>query len=305
MENEKGGAFGSEGGTRAAGGGSPATASRPGRAMPAAFEPREPRYALEDAVLPERTLKAVLDALAARELEDLVFGTWGLGAGRAHTRRVGINLYGPPGTGKTMVAHGIAARLGKRILVVDYADIESKYVGDTPKNLSVAFGVATEEDCVIFFDEADAILSRRLTSMQNATDTSVNQTRSVLLTLLNDFEGVAIFATNFIENYDPAFMRRMLAQVRFELPDLACVERLLSGMMPPAMPTDASPAGLARAAVGLSGGELANAVLLAALRGARDEPPFVRREYFLEAFASIRAGLEANRGRPAPPALRS
>lgn len=57
--------------------------------------------------------------------------------------------------------------------------------------------------------------------MSSATDVSVNQTRSVLLTLMNNHEGLIIFTTNFIENYDPAFMRRILSHILFELP---CIE---------------------------------------------------------------------------------
>lgn len=264
--------------------------------VPVSYRPQEPRFRLDEAVLSPRVRGAVLDALTAREREELVFDTWGLASARRHTRRVGINLYGPPGTGKTMVAHGIAHKLGKRLLIINYADIESKFVGDTPKNLSVAFRLAVDEDCVLFFDEADAILSRRLTSMGNATDTSVNQTRSVLLTLLNDYEGVVVFATNFIENYDPAFMRRMLAHIRFELPDGERRLELLRSMLPASLPTDADPRALADRSEGLSGGDLSNAVLLAALRGARDDPPFVKADYFSEAFLSIRRGIEANSG---------
>ena len=50
-------------------------------------------------------------------------------------QRFSINFYDPPGTGKTMAAHALAHHLGKQILIVNYADIESKYVGDTPKNI--------------------------------------------------------------------------------------------------------------------------------------------------------------------------
>ncbi len=265
-----------------------------GPAARGSLEPREPRYGLDDLVLDEATRNALLEALSAREHEELVYGTWGLGSAHKHSKRTGINLYGPPGSGKTMAAHAIASRLGKRILVVDYSEIESKYVGDTPKNLSAVFATAKETDSVLFFDEADAILSRRLTSMSNATDTSVNQTRSVLLTLLNDYEGVVVFATNFISNYDPAFMRRMLAHVRFRLPDRERRLGLLGAMIPPSLPTDARKEELAEASEGLSGGELANAVVLAALRGARSGEGRVRHEWFLEAFASIRESQAAN-----------
>ena len=83
---------------------------------------------------------------------------------------MGINLYGPSGTGKTMAAHAIASHLQRNILIVNYADIESKFVGETPKNIRRAFEVAKETHSILFFDEADAILSRRVTSMTSATE---------------------------------------------------------------------------------------------------------------------------------------
>lgn len=88
-----------------------------------------------------------------------------------------------------MCAHAIAKELNKKIICVNYADIESKYVGETSKNLTSLFDYAKENDFVIFFDEADALLSKRVTNMSSSTDVSVNQTRSVLLTFVNDSLG--------------------------------------------------------------------------------------------------------------------
>lgn len=102
-------------------------------------------------------------------------------------KQIAINLYGLPGTGKTMAAHAIASALKRPMFAVNYADIESKYVGETSKNLTRLFKEAELIDAIIFFDEADAMLSRRVTNMSNSTDVSVNQTRSVLLTLMNNW----------------------------------------------------------------------------------------------------------------------
>lgn len=258
------------------------------------FVPQEPKYTFQDLILPQATHDEIMSALAAHDQSLLVYEVWGLGRTHRLTRRVGINLYGPPGTGKTMTAHAIAAYLRKRLLIVNYADIESKYVGDTPKNLARAFQLARETGCIVFFDEADAILSRRLSHMETATDTSVNQTRSVLLTLLNEHDGIMLFATNFIANYDPAFMRRILAHIRFVLPDLPCRRRLLEQFIPPEMPTNARVGELAELAEGLSGSEIANAVLLAALRGARSPRQFVEHRYLVEALARVNESLGEN-----------
>ena len=100
-------------------------------------------------------------------------------------------------------ANAIASQLGFKLLRVNYADIESKFVGETSKNLERLFSIAKEKHAVLLFDEADALLSKRVTDMTSATDVSVNQTRSVLLTLLDGYDGMVIFTTNFISNYDP------------------------------------------------------------------------------------------------------
>ena len=168
------------------------------------FVPEEPRYDLCDIILPQNVRDDILDVADYAHNSRIVFEQWGLSKTHKYSKRMGINLYGPPGTGKTMAAHAIAKHLGRKILAVNYADIESKYVGETPKNIRKAFEVAKETKSILFFDEADAILSRRVTNMSNATDVSVNQTRSVMLMILNYHEDFIIFATNFIENFDPA-----------------------------------------------------------------------------------------------------
>jgi SpoVK/Ycf46/Vps4 family AAA+-type ATPase len=78
-----------------------------------------------------------------------------------------------------MAAHAIAEQLGRQILTVDYSQIESKYVGETSKNLVAMFNYAKESKSVIFFDEADALLSKRVTDMSSSTDVTRMKTRSV------------------------------------------------------------------------------------------------------------------------------
>lgn len=268
--------------------------NRPAPALVTSFVPQLPRYTFEDLILPKATLEQIMNALAVREQSHVVFDLWGLGKIHKAARKVGMNLYGPPGTGKTTVAHAIAHHLNKSLLIINYADIESKFVGDTPKNLTTAFRIATETDSILFFDEADAILSRRLTNMTNATDTSVNQTRSVLLTLLNDYQGIILFATNFIANYDPAFMRRILAHIEFGLPDEPGRVRLFEKLMGNQMPTNARIAELASRAEGLSGSDIANAILLAAFRGARSPARFVEHQFLVEAIEGIKESRAAN-----------
>jgi SpoVK/Ycf46/Vps4 family AAA+-type ATPase len=253
-----------------------------------------PKYTFSDLILPHGTRDQINKALAFRHHHDLVFQQWGLDETHRHARRVCLNFYGPPGTGKTMAAHAVAHALDKELLIVNYAEIESKYVGETPKNLTAVFKRADEADAVIFFDEADALLSKRVTNMSNSTDTSVNQTRSVLLNILNDYDKTVLFATNFIENFDPAFMRRILAHVKFTLPDEACRRQLYALYIPKKMPNTIDIDGLARRYDGLSGSDIANAVLLAAFSAAERQAAAVETTDLEFAVQSIAASKKAN-----------
>ena len=190
------------------------------------FAPEEPKYTFDDMILPPRVREQILNAADYAQNSKIVFEQWGLEKTHKYSKRIGINLYGEPGTGKTMAAHAIAKHLGRKIIIVNYADVESKYVGETPKNIRKVFEAGKETGSIIFFDEADAILSRRVTNMTSATDVSVNQTRSVMLMAMNEYQDFIIFATNFISNFDPAFMRRISMHVKFELPDEDCRQKL-------------------------------------------------------------------------------
>ena len=258
------------------------------------YLPEEPKFSLNDIVLPTAVKEKILDIAEYAQNSKLVFEVWGLEETHKYSKRIGINLYGAPGTGKTMAAHAIAKHLDRKILVVNYADIESKYVGDTPKNIRRVFEAAKSTNSILFFDEADAILSRRVTNMSNATDVSVNQTRSVMLMLMNEFQDFIIFATNFIENFDPAFMRRISMHVEFPLPDLDCRKKLWQMYIPQKMPTDVDFDEIAEKFEGISGSDISNAVLNAAFKAARRKFKSVSKELFFEAINDILASRAAN-----------
>lgn len=134
------------------------------------------------------TYEEIHNALGIIQFKDKLFNEWNLSSVIKKNVNLCINLYGYPGTGKTMVAHAIANELNLKILQINYADVESKYVGETSKNLMKIFEYAEKNNVLILFDEADALLSKRVVDMHSATDVSVNQTRSVLLTLLVNLE---------------------------------------------------------------------------------------------------------------------
>lgn len=253
-----------------------------------------PKYTFSDLILDSKTLEELETVVSYQRCWKKVFETWGLANVMKERKNLFVNLYGAPETGKTMAAHAIASELNKELICVNYADIESKYVGETSKNLKNLFENPDNLENIIFFDEADALLSKRVTDMSSATDVSVNQTRSVLLTLLNSYEGIVIFATNFISNYDAAFMRRIQYHILFELPGLELREKLWNMYIPQQMPVNADKHILAEKYDGLSGSDISTAVMKAALRAARKNSEVVIQEDFEEAVNSILKSRKAN-----------
>ncbi|HZZ85376.1 MAG TPA: ATP-binding protein [Anaeromyxobacteraceae bacterium] len=237
------------------------------------FQPEAPRRRLEDLVVPAAVRSRIEAALAAIVHRRALYEEWGLDQVDPGGGKVAVNLWGPPGTGKSFCAEAIAAHLGKQLLKVNYAEIESKYVGDTPKNIKAAFARARETGAVLFFDEADSILGKRLTSVTQSADHGVNVSRSVMLLELDAFDGVVLFATNLAQNYDGAFVRRIRAHVEFELPDRDCRRRLWEFMLPESLPRaeDVDPEWLAGSSEALSGGDFVNVVVGAASRAVQRE----------------------------------
>ena len=263
---------------------------------PKTFSITQPKFTFDDLILPQNVLDELKTVVEAPRLWETVFRQWDLRSVMKDRENLFVDLYGDPGTGKTMAAHAIANAMNKDLLCVNYAEVESKYVGETGKNLLSLFDFAKNKDIVLFFDEADALLSKRVTNMNNATDVSVNQTRSVLLTLLNDYSGMVIFATNFVSNYDPAFMRRIQYHIKFTLPDEILRERLWRKYIPPKMPVNIDFSEISKKYAGISGSDISNAVLKAALRAAKSSEELVRHEYFCDAVQSIIDSKSANSG---------
>ena len=199
------------------------------------------------------------------ECKDLIYNKWGFAEVDAIPRSI-LNFYGEPGTGKTMCAHAIAHHLGKPILALNYSEIESKYVGEAPKNLQKAFDTAKETDSVLFFDEADSFLGKRIENVTQGSDQALNSLRSQMLILLEEFSGVVLFATNLVTNFDPAFESRILKHIRFELPNQEARAAIIKKMIPSRLPinepfTDAQYLEASALIEGFSGREIKSAIL--------------------------------------------
>lgn len=157
---------------------------------------------------------------------------WGLNEIEPMTNKAIMNMVGPPGTGKTMSAKVIAKLVGKKLYQVDYSTVISKYVGDTAKNIKLAFEAAKKHNAILFFDEADSLMSKRLTMPEDGVANSINQNRNVLMQELDRYDGIMLTATNFFVNYDEALLRRISTHIHFDLPTKDLRVKLLEQHIP-------------------------------------------------------------------------
>ena len=234
-----------------------------------------PRRSFDDVILSPVTRGALEAALAQITQHDLIFKSWGLGERHSTGLGLAFNFAGPPGTGKTICAEAIANSLGRQLLVVRYAELESMWMGETSKNVAAIFRTAREEQAVLLFDEADAIAARRSTSVESGSQRESNSVVNVLLQELERYTGVVIFATNLAANFDPAFERRIRTHVLFELPGETERVRIWKVQLHPhrtPLAPDVDFNALAHD-YQVSGGDIQNAVLKAALAAAAEPIP--------------------------------
>jgi ATP-dependent Clp protease ATP-binding subunit ClpA len=135
---------------------------------------------------------------------------------RLSKTRAPLLFEGPAGTGKTLAAHWLAASLDRAVLRVDLAQMVSKYIGETEKNLDRIFKDAERSGAVLLFDEADALFGKR-TDVKDSHDRHANQEVNHLLQRIEHYDGLAILAGNGSADIDPDILKRMKI-VEFPLP---------------------------------------------------------------------------------------
>ncbi|HZT77426.1 MAG TPA: ATP-binding protein [Vicinamibacterales bacterium] len=180
------------------------------------------------------------------------------------TRGVRALFEGPSGTGKTLAARVLAAEVGLDIYRVDLASVINKYIGETEKNLSRILSRAEDLDVVLLLDEGDALLSRR-TDVRSSNDRYANLETNYLLQRLESYDGIVIVTTNLGAQIDPAFRRRMDVVARFHLPDAEQRWRLWHLHLPPNHDVEPSTIEEVSVRYALTGGQIRNAALYAAL----------------------------------------
>ena len=172
-------------------------------------------------------------------------------------------FYGDPGTGKTETVYQMARRTGRKILEADVAKLCNCYVGETEKNMRALFAdyrTACEENKlkpILLFNEADAILGKRMEGAVKAVDRMENSVQNILLQEMETFEEIMIATTNLLGNLDPAFERRFLFKIRFNKPELEPRSQIWKSQFPSL--TDEEAISLSKE-FSFSGGQIENVV---------------------------------------------
>jgi len=246
-----------------------------------------PRATWDDLVLPAAITEQLHDLCDHVRHHATVLHEWGFDHGASRGTGLVALFLGASGTGKTLAAEVVAGELETELVHVDLAAVVSKYIGETEKNLERVLSAGDRSGAILFFDEADALFGKR-SEAHDAHDRYANLELSFLLQRLEQYEGVAILASNFAQNIDSAFMRRVRLTIELPFPDEETRRRLWRVHLPEQAPVapDVDPAELARA-LKLAGGGIrkvaVNAAFLAAADGGTIELAHVlraaRREY--------------------------
>ena len=209
-----------------------------------------------------------------------VFDTWNMQSKYSYGTGVSCLFAGPPGTGKTMAAQIMSTMLELPLYRVDLSQVVDKYIGETEKKLEAIFNLAEKSNTILFFDEADSIFGKR-SEVNDAKDKYANTEVSYILQRIDEYDGIVILATNFRNNIDEAFMRRIRYVVEFMMPDVEMRQEIWRGCFPKEVPAEDIDFKYLANHFELSGGNIKNIVLNAVFLAASEDVP-VNMRHILE-----------------------
>ena len=247
-----------------------------------------PAYGWDDLILPPDQIKLMQQACDHIRYSMRVFNEWGFGRRVTYGRGLSMLFAGPPGTGKTMGAQVVANQLHMELYKVQISQVISKYIGETEKNLRAVFQEAKRSNCILFFDECDAIFGKR-SEVKDAHDRYANVETAYLLQQVEEFDGVCILATNLLQNIDAAFMRRISFVIHFPFPDKETRAKLYKSMLLPDVPVaDNVDFDFMAEKFEITGGSIKNIVVNAAFLAAAKDAPIGMEELLVAAVNELR-----------------
>jgi hypothetical protein len=229
----------------------------------------ETTYDWDDIVLPADTIAQLREVAAHIKHRGTVYSDWGFEDRFSLGNGLNVLFAGPSGTGKTMAAEIIAGDAGLDMFKIDLASVVSKYIGETEENLKQIFDEAEHTDAILFFDEADALFGER-SEISDSHDRYANVEVSYLLQRMEEHDGTVILASNFKENIDDAFLRRINTTVDFPRPDRASRAAIWDIIFPSATPVGDLDVDFL-STFEITGGNIKNVALTAAFLAADDD----------------------------------
>jgi len=212
----------------------------------------EPTQSFDDLILPEEMKKTINFSLNQYNSSvDNVLSQWGLyDKGMKLSKKVNKNLepgmlmlfYGAPGTGKTFAAGAIAQALGKKLLITDISRIQSKWVGDSEKNVRRVFSLfervvhRVDNPPILLLNEADQFLTKRSGNANSSVDKMMNSMQNLFLEAFENLRGILIATTNLQGNLDEAFSRRFNLKLDFPMPEAPERQTLWDLHLPKSIP---------------------------------------------------------------------
>ena len=241
------------------------------------------KHTWKDLVLNSKEKEMLKSACAQVKYKHIVYDKWRMKDRILYGRGVSMLFAGPPGTGKTMAAGVIANDLGLEIYRVDLSQVVSKYIGETEKNLNGIFNEARSSNVILFFDETDALFGKR-TEVKDSHDKNANVETSFLLQKMEEYEGITIMTTNFLQNIDSAFFRRISYVIHFEFPDKESRKKIWENMYPASVPMakDIDFEYLSRQ-FEIAGGNIKNIALISLFLAAKSEEKILTMKHILTA----------------------
>lgn len=140
------------------------------------------------------------------------------------TQGIRILAHGMAGSGKSEFAKALAKELNKPIMLKRASDLLSMWVGGSEQNIAAAFREAEKRGAILVLDEVDSFLQDRSGASRSWEISQVNET----LTQMENFEGIFIATTNFMDTLDRASIRRFDMKVEFKPLDCARLKQAFS-----------------------------------------------------------------------------